>query len=288
MAQRKPKRLSTHRDLSSRQWAWEFLRFNAEYRSAYAEWKHLPDAVRNFSSVGDIPLCNCEPDTPMSYFDVVPAALDNETVGEWLSRTSDERKNGWRLRPSSRLKPPKEFLISEWVDPSLSPLPKEKEYIWDQFNVASIVGLFFERNKPFFAENSNLSLTNIHELAFVFDVRSPMAFLEKQFKNAVHAHRAKLREFGLGEPPILYSGKTIINSTGVYEDYVQILKRLDDGETEEEIKHTERRNSPRVNESSTYPDKVRKQIPQAIELRDGGYKRIVYKDDFVGELKPKS
>lgn len=287
MAQRKPKRLSTHRDLSSRQWAWEFLRFNVEYRRAYAEWENLPDAVRNLSVSDGIPLHACPPDTPMSYFDVVPAALDNETVGEWLSRTSDEREKGWSLRPSSRLKSPKEFLISEWVNPSESPLPKAREYIWNHHDVESVVGLFHERNKPFFSPLIPRPLANIHEIAFIVDVRSPLAFLEKNFKDAVLAYRSKLQEIGLGEPPIVYGGKTIINSGGIYDDYVRILQRLDDGETEEEIKWTVRRDSPRLDSNSPYIDKVRKQIPQAIELRDGGYKKIAYKDDFTGELKTK-
>ena len=94
MTKRKPKRLSTHTELSSRQWAWEFLRFNLEYRKAYAAWMLIPESVRNPQSLNGIPLAGCPPNTPMSYFEVTPAAQPNETVSEWLLRTKDDREEG--------------------------------------------------------------------------------------------------------------------------------------------------------------------------------------------------
>ncbi|HRK38738.1 MAG TPA: hypothetical protein PK347_10135 [Burkholderiaceae bacterium] len=281
MAQRKPIRRSTHRDLSSRQWAWEFLRFNVEYRRAYAEWEHLPDAVRNLSVSDGIPLHACPPGTPMSYFDVVPAALDNETVGEWLSRTSDERKKGWRLGPSSRLKPPKEFLISEWVDPLLSPLPKEKEHIWDQFDMESVGGLVNEKHMPKFASVFLRPLTDVHELALIVDVRSPLAILERQFKDAVIAYRSNLNNRKMGDAPHFYKAKKYINNAGIYEEYVRILQRLADGENENDIRYTESKDSPRLEYGTPYPEKVKKQIPVAIQLRNEGYKEIAYTDELM-------
>ena len=58
MAQRKPKRSASHMSLSSRQWAWEFLRFNAKYRNAYAAWLAIPDSVRNFMAILTLPSKN--------------------------------------------------------------------------------------------------------------------------------------------------------------------------------------------------------------------------------------
>lgn len=286
MAQRKPIRSATARSLSSRQWAWEFLRFNEEYRRAYAAWSKLPDAVRNVSvSSAGIPLGDCPPDTPMSYFDVTPVADENETVSGWLARTEEERKSGWCVQPSSKLTPPKDFLISEWVDPLVSPLPKDKEHIWDGFDVESVVGLLKDKHLPKRAAVPVRTLTDIHELAFIVDVRSPLAALEKQFKEAVLSHRAELYARGVGEAPNAYGGKAIINSGGIYEKYIVILHRLDRGETEDDVRHKEKADSQRLPHWSPYIANMKTQIPDAIAMRDGGYKVIAYRDDFIGGLK---
>jgi hypothetical protein len=289
MAQRKPKRPSNDRALSSKQWAWEFLRFNGEYRKAYAAWMELPHAVRVVaaSSTG-IPLGDCPPSTPMSYFDVTPLASANETVAEWLLRTQEERKSGWSIQASSELAPPREFLISEWIDPKSSPLPKEKEHIWDKFGVESVVGLVTDKHLPKPAVVSVGRLTDMHELAFIVDVRSPLAALEKQFKDAVLSHRDALRAHEVGEEPDIYGGKAIINSGGIYEKYVVILKRLDQGETEDDVRYKQTTGGPRLPHWDAYIANMKTQIPDAIAMREGGYKKIAYRDDFVGDLKKKA
>lgn len=223
----------------------------------------------------------------MSYFDVTPVADESETVSGWLARTEEERKSGWGVQPSSKLTPPKDFLISEWVDPKVSPLPKEKEHIWDRFDVESVVGLVTDKHLPKRAAVSVRPLTDIHELAFIVDVRSHLGTLEKQFKQAVLSHREELRARSIGGEPDVYGGKYIINNRGIYDEYVRILQRLDDGETEEEIRYHERRNSPRSESGDPYNERVKKQMSQAFELRDDGYKRIAYRDDHEGDRKPK-
>ena len=287
MTKRKPKRLSTHTELSSRQWAWEFLRFNLEYRKAYAAWMLIPESVRNPQSLNGIPLAGCPPNTPMSYFEVTPAAQPNETVSEWLLRTKDDREEGWSFQTSSELDPPKEFLIFEWVDPRVTPLPKEKEHIWDRIDVAFITGLVADTHLPIRASVLVPPLTDIHDLAFIADVRTSLVVLEKQFSDAVLSHRNALRARDVGEEPYVYSGKTIINSGGIYDKFVRILQRLDEGETEDEILHFEERNGHRMPFGTSYADDKKTQIPNAIELRDGGYKNIIFRDDFEGNLKPK-
>lgn len=287
MAQRKLKRPATDRALSSRQWAWEFLRFNAEYRKAYAAWSELPEAVRNVSvSSAGTPLCDCPPDTPMSNFDATPVALVNETISEWLARTEVERNFGWSVQPSSKLIPPKDFLISEWIDPKVTPLPKDREHTWDKFDVEAVVGLANDKHLPKRAAVCVRPLIDIHELAFIVDVRSPLVVLQAQFRDAVLSHRKILRARGVGEEPEVYGGKVIINNRGIYDQYVRILERLDDGETEEDIRYHEMKNAPRLKYEDSYPERMKKQIPKAIELRDGGYKEIAFRDDYVGDLKP--
>lgn len=292
MTKRKPKRSATRIALSSRQWAWEFLRFNSNYREAYAAWMALPDSVRNPGSPDNTPLGDCPPNTPMSYFEVTPIALPNETVAEWLLRTKEEREEeeggeGWSYQTSSELDPPKEFLILEWVDPCITPLPKEKEHVWDKFDVACVTGLVIDKHLPKRAAVLLPPLTDIHDLAFIVDVRSPLGALEKQFRDAVLLHRKTLRARDVGEEPHVHAGKVIINANGIYEEYVQILQRLDDGETEKEIRHFETRTSSRLPHWAPYVEMKKKQIRIAIELRDGGYKNIVFRDDFEGNLKPK-
>jgi hypothetical protein len=286
MAQRKPKRPVTDRALSSRQWAWEFLRFNADYRKAYAAWLELPEAVRNASvSSTGTPLGDCPPDTSMSFFKVTPIAQIDETVSEWLARTEDERKSGWSAQPSSNLTPPKDFLISDWVDPKVSPLPKEKEHIWDNFSVDAVVGLVTDKHLPKRAAVSVPPLTDIHELAFIVDVRSPLVALEKKFKEAVLSHRAALYARSVGESPVPYEGKSVINSGGIYEKLIVILQRLDRGEAEDDVRRKEKSGGQNLPHGSPYIDNMKTQIPDAIALRDGGYKLIAYRDDFVGNLK---
>ena len=291
MTKRKPKRSATGIALSSRQWAWEFLRFNSNYREAYAVWMALPDSVRNPGSPDNTPLGDCPPNTPMSYFEVTPIALPNETVAEWLLRTKEEREEeegeGWSYQTSSELDPPKEFLIFEWVDPCITPLPKEKEHIWDKLDVGCVTGLVIDKHLPKRATVMVPPLTDIHDLAFIVDVRTPLHALEKLFSEAVLSHRNALRARNVGEEPYVYSGKAIINSGGIYDDFVRILQRLDEGETEDEILHFEKRAGHRMPFGTSYADNKKTHIPKAIGLRDGGYKEIAFRDDYEGNLKPK-
>ena len=288
MTQRKPKRLTKHIALSSRQWAWEFLRFNAAYRDAYAEWMRLPDSVRNFKgmSADGTPLGGCPPETPMSYFDVNPSALPAETVSEWLLRTEKERESGWGVQASNELGPPTQFVICEWVDPAVSPLPKDKEHVWENFEVEGVGALVEGRHAR--AGVQLRPLGRIHELGVIVDVRMPMTRLVQDFKNAVLAYREKVQLQNKKMTIKAYRGKSIINSGGIYENYVTILKRLDQGESEDDVRHKETADGPRLGHLSPYIANMKTHIPAALEMRDGGYKQIIFRDDFVGELKKKS
>ena len=288
MAQRKPKRSASHIALSSRQWAWEFLRFNAEYRNAYAAWMAIPESVRNFEAVSSVgvPLGDCPPETQMSYFDVSPSALSGETVAEWLSRTQNERKSGWGVQASSQLAPPDEFLISEWIDPNVTPLPKDKEHIWDNFEVESVGGLVEGRHAR--AAALLRPLEDIHELAVIVDVRMSKSRLEQEFKNAILNYRDRVRSKNTALELAVYDGKSGINYGGIYEKYVTILQRLDKGETEDDVRRKETPDGLKLPSGSAYIDNMKTQIPNAIALRDGGYKSVAYRDDFVGNLKAKA
>lgn len=224
----------------------------------------------------------------MSYFDVSPVALKKETVAEWLTRTEEARKSGWSLAPSLRKSPRKKFLISEWIDPKLSPLPIDKEYIWGKFSWETFDGLHvFSSRRP---SRKGLAfvrpLQDIHEIAVICDVRDSLASLEKNFKTAVNSHREQLAAQRYKVELNSYSGAPNINYKGIYDDYVEILRRLDDGESEEDIRFTEYRGAERQVSGESYHERLKKQIPKAISLRDGGYKDIAYRDDFFGSLKP--
>ena len=116
---------------------------------------------------------------------------------------------------------------------------------------------------------------------------APMAALEKQFKEAVLSHRAALHARSVGEAPDAYGGRAIINSGGIYEKYIVILQRLDRGETEDDVRHKEKADGERLPHWSPYIANMKTQIPDATAMRDGGYKLIAYRDDFVGDLKKK-
>lgn len=222
----------------------------------------------------------------MSYFDVTPSALTGETVADWLSRTSNERESGWGVQASSEHAPPDEFLISEWMDPNVSPLPKDKEHIWDNFEVESVGGLVEGRHAR--AGVLLRPLQDIHELAVIVDVRMPMARLVQEFKNAVLAYRERVQSKNIAMELAVYDGKPIINSGGIYEKYVVILKRLDQGESEDDVRHREIADGPWLPSGSPYIDNMKTHIPAALALRDGGYKLVAYRDDFVGNLKKKA
>lgn len=288
MTQRKPKRSTKHIALSSRQWAWEFLRFNAAYRDAYAEWMRLPDSVRKFKgmSVDGTPLGDCPPETPTSYFDVKPSALPGETVAEWLFRTEKERESGWGVQASNELAPPKEFMICDWVDPTVSPLPKEKEHVWENFEVESVGALV--EGPPARLGVQLRPLSHIHELGVIVDVRMPMTRLVQDFKNAVLAYRDKVQSQNKIMTLETYSGKPNINNGGIYEKLIAILKRLDQGESEDEVRHKETADGPRLDYWAPYITNMKTQFPAALAMRDGGYKQIIFRDDFVGQLKKKS
>lgn len=224
----------------------------------------------------------------MLYFKVTPFAKKHETVSEWLARTEDERKSGWSVGPSTKRTLQKKFLISEWIDPKVSPLPKEKEHIWDNFSVDVVDGLVTDKHMPKRAAVSVPPLTDIHELAFIVDVRSPLVALEKKFKEAVLSHRAVLYARGVGEGPVPYDGKTVINSGGIYEKLIVILQRLDQGETEDDVRLKDKAGGQKLPHWSPYIDNMKTQIPDALALRDGGYKLIAYRDDFVGSLKKRA
>lgn len=222
----------------------------------------------------------------MSLFLVSPAALEGETVAEWLDRTETERKkNGWSIAPSMEQRPRGKFLISEWIDPDQSPLPRDKEHIWDKHDWMCVDGAVTGEHKSVHALVPVRPLQNIHEIAVIVDVRGSLLTLERNFRTAVLSHRAKLSEELRSRRPDVYSGKPIINNRGIYDEYVKILQRLHDGETEADIRFSEYRGAPRMSIEDNYYERVKKQIPKAIELRDGGYKDIAYRDDFVGELK---
>ncbi len=152
---------------------------------------------------------------------MTPFAKIDETVSEWLARTEVERNFGWSVEPSSKFIPSNDFLIAEWVDPKVTPLPKVKEQIWDKFDVETVAGLVTDRHLPKRAAVSLRPLTDIHELALIVDVRSPLVDLEKQFKKAVLSHREALRARGIGDEPDVYGGKVIINNRGIYDEYIR-------------------------------------------------------------------
>ena len=236
----------------------------------------MPVSVRDARSMPSMEaLLRCPPDTSMSFFEVKPDALPAETVSEWLGRTEVERAFGWSVSSSQKFFPSDQFLIDEWIDPEVSPLPKSKEYIWSSYEVDVYEGFVEGTHKR--AQVALPSLIDKHELAVMIDVRQPLALLEKSFRAAVLAYRVKLKIDG----PI-YDGISKMNYKDVYEEYVHILHRLAAGESKKGICSKSALDEPDETRRIAYFDKMRKQIKKAVALRDGEYKLIVFRDDFDG------
>ena len=249
-----------------------------------------PDAVRNpWPPEADEPFVGCPPDTPMTLYKTTPKALRGETVAAWLLRTADTRKQGFSVGLAEITSPFDVFGIGEWIDPSVSPLPKEKEHIWSEFRLrvdGAFVNGKFERGAPDFQAPPLKPVA--HELVVVVDVRAPLTFVTAALTDAVQKHRQLLIRV-LGESgEVLNEGKSTVNPAGVFEAYVQILQRLDGGETMEDVRRRQAPSTPKLAHYESAVEQMKKRIPRALALRDGGYKFIAYQDDFLNRTKRKS
>lgn len=284
MAGRPKKAPQNSRELSPRQWAWEFLRFNLAYRTAYAEWMLRPLSVRDLKRPdGKMPLLACPPDTPMSLFVVQPAASVGETVGAWITRTEESRRKGWSLGHAPSVTPQPQFGISKWIDPEATPLSKDDETIFDKLTL----DVFAELNEREHPRQKPLAITvadiKKSEVVIKIDVLHPIGFLNESIQQLVLQQRKLLLK--AGELPLeFYEGGKSFNPAGVYESYAKILQRISDGESKSEIIRITP-GGERVASDDSYADRTKKQYPVALALRDEGYRHIAYYNDFIGQVR---
>ena len=71
----------------------------------------------------------------MSLFFSQPEALNGETVGDWIIRTEESRREGWSVGHAPSVTPQAQFGISKWIDPEITPLPKADENIFGRLTV---------------------------------------------------------------------------------------------------------------------------------------------------------
>lgn len=284
MAGRPKKAPKNSRELSPRQWAWEFLRFNLAYRAAYAEWMLRPLSVRDLKRPdGKMPLLACPPDTPMSLFVVQPAASVGETVGAWITRTEESRRKGWSLGHAPSVTPQPQFGISKWIDPETTPLPQCDEIIFDKLTL----DVYAELNEHEHPRQKPLTITvadiKKSEVVIKIDVLHPIGFLNESIQQLVLQQRKLLLK--AGELPLeLYEGGKSFNPAGVYEAYTKILQRISDGESKSEIIRITP-GGERVASDDAYADRTKKQYPVALALRDEGYRHIAYYNNFIGQVR---
>ena len=284
MAGRPKKVPKNSRELSPRQWAWEFLRFNLDYRAAYSEWMLLPLAVRDLKRPdGEMPLLACPPGTPMSLFVVRPAASVGETVGAWINRTEESRRKGWFLGHAPSVTPQPQFGISKWIDPETTPLPQCDETIFDKLTLdvyAELNEHEHPRQKPLVITVSDIKKS---EIVIKIDVLHPIGFLNESIRQLVLQQRDLLQRIG-NLSLEFYEGEKSLNPAGVYEAYLKILQRISNGESKSEIIRVTP-DGERVASDDSYADRTKKQYPVALALRDEGYRHIAYYNDFIGQVR---
>ena len=284
MAGRTKKVPKNSRELSPRQWAWEFLRFNPAYRAAYAEWMSLPLSVRDLKrAAGGMPLLACPPETSMSLFFSQPVALNGETVGDWISRTEESRREGWSVGHAPSVTPQAHFGISKWIDPEITPLPKADENIFGRLTVdvfAELNDREHPRQKPLAVTVADIKKT---EVVVKIDVLHPIGFLNESIRQIVLKQRELLRRIGITSLDS-YEGLKSFNPAGVYEAYVKILQRINNGESKSEIINVTP-DGERVASDHSYAVRTKKQYPVALALRDEGYRHIAYYEDFIGQVR---
>lgn len=284
MASRPKKLPKNSRDLSPRQWAWEFLRFNPAYRAAYSEWMSLPLSVRDLKRTGGgMPLLACPPETSMSLFFSQPAALNGETVGDWIIRTEESRRERWSIGHAPSVTPQARFGISKWIDPETTPLPNADENIFGRLAVdvfADLNDREHPRHKPLAITVADIKKS---EVVVKIDVLHPLGFLNESIRQIVLKQRELLQKIGISSLH-LYEGAKSFNPAGVYESYVKILQRINNGESKSEIIHVTP-DGEHVDSDHSYAVRTKKQYPVALALRDEGYRHIAYYEDFIGQLR---
>ena len=107
--------------------------------------------------------------------------------------------------------------------------------------------------------------------------------MNESIRQIVLKQRELLRRIGITSLDS-YEGLKSFNPAGVYEAYVKILQRINNGESKHEIIHITPEGE-RVASYDSYADRTKKQYPVALALRDEGYRHIAYYDDFIGQLR---
>lgn len=137
MAYEKKFGYSGKNDLTPKQWAWEFLRRNTDYREAYKKIHSLSEAdlkaliaVRDkgFESIQGVS------QFPVNWFAInyIPDPIDDEGLVEaWLNQLERYYKHQPEKRtdiPEVSLEKkllPTTYSLAIWIDPEISPLPKK-------------------------------------------------------------------------------------------------------------------------------------------------------------------
>jgi hypothetical protein len=122
-------------DLTPKAWAWEFLRRNPVYKEAYCKLHGLSaikrkaiEAVRNEGFAA----ANRVKEFSFDWFEidgVIPPSHRDKSMGDWLQRVERYMAlNENTEEPSLSLSKqfyPSTYALADWIDPVLTPLPKE-------------------------------------------------------------------------------------------------------------------------------------------------------------------
>ncbi|HJV81345.1 MAG TPA: DUF6499 domain-containing protein [Saprospiraceae bacterium] len=150
-------------DLTPKEWAWEFLRRNPVYKDAFSKLHGLSatkrkaiEAVRKEGFAA----ANRVKDFPFDWFEfdgVTGPTHRDKSMEEWLLRV--ERYMALNENPQEPFLSlgkqfyPSTFALADWIDPSLTPLPKDKANI---FGVIALESVAWLNEKAIVADDAEL------------------------------------------------------------------------------------------------------------------------------------
>ncbi|QTX22453.1 transcriptional regulator domain-containing protein [Comamonas aquatica] len=220
--------------------------------------------------------------------------LLGENLKEWHERTLDIRKEvGFTISHSSSILPRENFGLKKWVDPEVSPLPEPDANIFAELKFE--VYAEFCKSENFRQKPCSVSVSEIKrtEVVLKIDVMQPIGYLKNEIEILIKEQRKFIEKIMKDKPQYflkevddiyhVYEGQDKFNRGGIYGEYLKLLDRILKGESEDNIVHVEP-GFARVPSSDNYAKKMRYRFDTAIELRDKGYRKIAYFDDYTGSI----
>lgn len=220
--------------------------------------------------------------------------LLGENLKEWHERTLEIRKEaGFAISHSSSILPKERFGIKKWIDPEVSPLPESEADIFSELKF-EVYAEFCEsehfRQKPCSVSVGEIKRT---EVVLKIDVMQPIGYLKNELEILVKEQRKFIEKIMKDKPQYflkevgdiyhVYEGQDKFNRSGIYGEYIELLDRIIKGESEDKIVHV-KPGFGRVRSSDNYAKKMRHRFNTATELRDNGYRKIAYFDDYAGSI----